>query len=294
MDLGQVRKGQVTEHGSIIAMDPPAHRRMRSLLNKVFTPRDRGAPRPGRTARRQHLAAVDPAGFDFVQDFSALFPVDVMTTMQGVPDEDHQQIRLWIDHFLSRAPGEVDMSEAGLKSAIDMAIYYHKLIKERRKNPGDDLLSKLIDAEIERDNGEMAPLDNVEITEFAQLLGGCRAETVTKLLGSAAVVFARFPTSGRSCSTTAARSRPPSRSCCATKRRPSTTCAGRCGTSRCTASPSRRAIRFPGGRFGQPGPRRLGRSGRFRRRPGPHPGPESGAGLWDPQLPGSALARDGE
>ena len=74
-----------------------------------------------------------------------------------------------------------------------MAIYYYKLIKERRKNPGDDLLSKLIDAEIERDNGEMAPLDNVEITEFAQLLGGAGAETVTKLLGSAAVVFARFP-----------------------------------------------------------------------------------------------------
>lgn len=39
VDLGQVRKGEVTEHGSIIAMDPPAHRRMRSLLNKVFTPR---------------------------------------------------------------------------------------------------------------------------------------------------------------------------------------------------------------------------------------------------------------
>ena len=194
VDLGQVRKGQVTEHGSIIAMDPPAHRRMRSLLNKVFTPRAIEAHR-GLVERLvdKHLAAVDPAGFDFVQDFSALFPVDVMTTMQGVPDEDHQQIRLWIDHFLSRAPGEVDMSEAGLKSAIDMAIYYYKLIKERRKNPGDDLLSKLIDAEIERDNGEMAPLDNVEITEFAQLLGGAGAETVTKLLGSAAVVFARFP-----------------------------------------------------------------------------------------------------
>ena len=194
VDLGQVRKGQVTEHGSIIAMDPPAHRRMRSLLNKVFTPRAIEAHR-GLVERLvdKHLAAVDPAGFDFVQDFSALFPVDVMTTMQGVPDEDHQQIRLWIDELLHRESGEVDMTESGAKAGLDMAIYYYKLIKERRKNPGDDLLSKLIDAEIERDNGEMAPLDNVEITEFAQLLGGAGAETVTKLLGSAAVVFARFP-----------------------------------------------------------------------------------------------------
>ena len=194
VDLGQVRKNEVTEHGSIIAMDPPAHRRMRSLLNKVFTPRAIQEHR-GLVSEtiEKHLSAVDPTGFDFVQDFSALFPVDVMTTMQGVPDEDHQQIRLWIDHFLSREAGEVDMSEAGLKSAIDMAIYYYRLIKERRKNPGDDLLSKLIDAEIERDNGAMEPLNNVEITEFAPLLGGAGAETVTKLLGSAAVVFARNP-----------------------------------------------------------------------------------------------------
>jgi cytochrome P450 len=194
VDLGQVRKNEVTEHGSIIAMDPPQHRRLRSLLNKVFTPRAIQAKRELVVELiDKHLAAVDPSGFDFVQDFSALFPVDVMTTMQGVPDEDHQQIRLWIDHFLSREPGEVDMSEAGLKSAIDMAIYYFRLIRKRRDDLGDDLLSKLIESEIERDNGEMSPLDNVEITEFAQLLGGAGAETVTKLLGSAAVVFAQNP-----------------------------------------------------------------------------------------------------
>ena len=85
------------------------------------------------------------------------------------------------------------MSEAGLKSAIDMAIYYFRLTKQRRENPGDDLLSKLITSEIERDNGEMAPLSNIEITEFATLLGGAGAETVTKLIGNAAVVFAKNP-----------------------------------------------------------------------------------------------------
>ncbi len=58
---------------------------------------------------------------------------------------------------------------------------------------GDDLLSKLITSEIERDNGEMGPLTNIEITEFATLLGGAGAETVTKLLGNAAVVFGRNP-----------------------------------------------------------------------------------------------------
>lgn len=194
VDLAQVRKGHVTKHGSIIAMDPPAHRRMRSLLNKVFTPRAIQALRPlVAQVVDKYLSATNPEGFDFVQDFSALFPVDVMTSLQGVPEQDRQQIRLWIDNLLHRGPGEVEMSEAGQKSAVDMAIYYFRLIKQRRENLGEDLLSKLIESEIERDNGEMTPLDNVEITEFATLLGGAGAETVTKLLGNAAVVFAKNP-----------------------------------------------------------------------------------------------------
>lgn len=198
VDLAQVRKGHVTEHGSIIAMDPPAHRRMRGLLNKVFTPRAIQALRPLVThVVDTYLAAVDPSGFDFVQDFTALFPVDVMTTLQGVPEQDRQQIRLWIDDLLHRGPGEVEMGETGQKSAVDMAIYYYRLTRQRRKNLGDDLLSRLIEAEIERDNGETGPLSDVEITEFATLLGGAGAETVTKLIGNAAVMFARYPNQWR-------------------------------------------------------------------------------------------------
>ncbi|ANE81455.1 cytochrome [Mycobacterium adipatum] len=194
VDLAQVRTGEITKHGGIIAMDPPAHRRMRSLLNKVFTPRAIEARRAlVEQVIDQFLTKVDGGGFDFVQDFSALFPVEIMTIMQGVPAQDRQQIRLWIDDFLHREPGAVEMSEHGLQSAIEMSMYYYKLIKERRSNLGDDLLSKLIEAEIERDNGEMAPLDNLEITEFAVLLGGAGAETVTKLLGNAAVAFAQNP-----------------------------------------------------------------------------------------------------
>lgn len=198
VDLAQVRKGDVTEHGSIIAMDPPAHRRMRSLLNKVFTPRAIQSKRELVTELvDKHLSAVDPAGFDFVQDFAALFPVDVMTTLQGVPDEDHQQVRLWIDDLLHRQPGEIEMSAAGMESAVNMAVYYFRLIKKRRDELGEDLISKLIESEIERDDGEMSPLTNIEITEFATLLGGAGAETVTKLLGNAAVVFAQNPAQWR-------------------------------------------------------------------------------------------------
>jgi cytochrome P450 len=194
VDLAMVRKGEVTEHGSIIAMDPPDHRHMRSLLNKVFTPRAIQSQQAMVSELiDKHLSAVDPSGFDFVQDFSALFPVDVITTMQGVPEQDRQRVRLWIDELLHRPSGQVEMTEAGQAAAVEMAIYYYKLVKERRADPGDDLLSKLIDSEIERENGETDPLTNIEITEFATLLGGAGAETVTKLLGNAVVVFGQNP-----------------------------------------------------------------------------------------------------
>ena len=144
VDLSMVRKGEVTEHGSIIVMDPPNHRHMRSLLNKVFTPRAIQSQQPMVSALiHKYLSAVDPDGFDMVQDFSALFPVEVITTMQGVPDEDSQRVRLWIDDLLHRDSGEVEMSETGLKSAIDMAVYYYKLVNVRRDELADDLLSKL-------------------------------------------------------------------------------------------------------------------------------------------------------
>jgi cytochrome P450 len=194
VDLAMVRKNEVTKHGSIIAMDPPEHRHMRSLLNKVFTPRAIQSQQPMVAELvDKHLSAVDPSGFDFVQDFSALFPVDVITTMQGVPEQDRQQVRLWIDALLHRPSGEVEMNAAGQTAAVEMAIYYYKLVKKRRTEPGDDLLGKLINSEIERESGEMGPLTNIEITEFATLLGGAGAETVTKLLGNAVVVLGQNP-----------------------------------------------------------------------------------------------------
>jgi len=194
VDLAMVRKGEVTRYGSIIVMDPPGHRHMRSLLNKVFTPRAIESQRALVTSLiDKHLCAVDPDGFDLVQDFAALFPVDVITTMQDVPGGDHQQIRLWIDELLHREPGEVEMTEAGAKAGLDMAVYYFNLIKRRRGELGDDVLSKLINSQMERENGAMTPLNDAEITQFAMLLGGGGAETVTKVLGNAAVVFAQNP-----------------------------------------------------------------------------------------------------
>ena len=192
-DLSMVRTGEVPQK-SIIFMDPPDHRHMRSLLNKAFTPRAIQSQRETVIELVEHyLSKADPDHFDVVQDFSGPFPVEVITRMAGVPEEFRQKVRHWIDTSLQRDPGQIDLSEANMQANIDSAVYYYGLVQERRENPQDDMINRLIAAEVPGENGELRKLDDIEITGFLTLLGGAGAETVTKLVGSAVVEFARHP-----------------------------------------------------------------------------------------------------
>jgi cytochrome P450 len=102
-------------------------------------------------------------------------------------------VRHWIDTSLHHEPGEIGISETAMQANIDTAMYYFALIQQRREDPQDDMISRLIAAEIPTEEGPTRQLDDIEITGFATLLGGAGAETVTKLLGTAAVIFARNP-----------------------------------------------------------------------------------------------------
>lgn len=194
LDLATVRSDEPIVAKMIILMDPPEHRHMRSLVNKVFTPRAIEAMRPMVTETiDRYISEADPAHFDVVSDFSAFFPVEVITQMLGVPEEYRQQVREWVDTSLHREPGQIDMSEEGMQAVADAMALYFQLIQERRANPQDDMFSRLVAAEITREDGETESLDDFEIAGFATLLGGAGAETVTKLVGNAAVTFARHP-----------------------------------------------------------------------------------------------------
>lgn len=192
-DLAMVQADEPPQK-SIIFMDPPDHRHMRSLLNKAFTPRAVQAQRDTIVEQIDHyLGLITSDDFDIVQDFSGPFPVEVITRMAGVEPDYRQMVRHWIDTSLSREPGQVGTSEAGMQANMDTAIYYYSLVQKRRENPTDDMISRLIAAEIPREDGRLDKLDDIEITGFATLLGGAGAETVTKLIGTAMVLFARNP-----------------------------------------------------------------------------------------------------
>jgi cytochrome P450 len=135
IDLGMVKNDDLPDEAkSIIFMDPPEHRRMRSLVNKVFTPRAITALKDTVTDLIEHyLSQVDGAEFDVVADFSALFPVEVISTMLGVPPQDHQKIRHLVDTSLHRQPGQVEMDESNWQAVNELGVFYFGLIQERRE-----------------------------------------------------------------------------------------------------------------------------------------------------------------
>ena len=190
--LDQVSTGEVLKEPLVQFMDPPAHRRMRGLVNKVFTPRAIAAQEAiVRATIDRYFSRLHPDSFDVVADFSAYFPVEVITTMLGVPEEDRQSVRHYQDLVMRREAGASAISEAGKKAVEENGLLYYKLIQQRRAEPRDDMISGLIAAEVERDDGTQTKLDDVEIVGFCLLLGGAGAETVTKLIGSAMVLFSK-------------------------------------------------------------------------------------------------------
>ena len=193
VDLHTLSSGRPLPFDIIIMMDPPKHDRMRALVSRVFTPRAIAELEPMIrdviTDAADALAGRD--GFDAVAEFAALFPVEIISRMLGVPAGDRQLIREWLDVSLHREDGSSAPTEAGIAAGIASGMYFFELVAEKRRNPGDDMLSRLTQVEVDRGDGNPTALDDAEIAGFAALLGGAGAETVTKLVGNAVVLFDR-------------------------------------------------------------------------------------------------------
>lgn len=194
--FGLLERQQIPEgFRSIITMDPPEHDRMRALVSRVFTPRAVTSLEP--MVREVVTGFLDQiAGaesFDFVADFAALFPVEVISRMLGVPAEDRQLIRENVDVAMHREEGQTTLSPENLAGFAASAGYFHELARERRSHPADDMTTHLTQASVQREDGNLATLTDHEIAAFAGLLGAAGAETVTKLMGNAVVLFHQNP-----------------------------------------------------------------------------------------------------
>jgi cytochrome P450 len=173
---------------SFLAMDDPAHLRLRTLVSKGFTPRRIRELEAGVIELAvQHLdtmverAAGGSTTVDFVAEFAGKLPMDVISELMGVPVADRDQVRAWADGVMHRDDGVNDVPKSAIEASINLMVYYQAMIAERRKKPADDLTSALLEAEIDGDR-----LTDQEILGFMFLMVIAGNETTTKLLASAA------------------------------------------------------------------------------------------------------------
>jgi len=175
---------------SFLALDDPAHLRLRTLVSKGFTPRRIRELEPRVTEIAvQHLdAALQSDSFDYVDEFAGKLPMDVISELMGVPEPDRARIRALADGVMHRDDGLADVPASAMQASADLLVYYADMVSQRRKQPSDDLTSALLEAEIDGDR-----LTDDEIMAFLFLMVVAGNETTTKLLANAAYWGARNP-----------------------------------------------------------------------------------------------------
>ena len=179
---------------SIIGMDPPRHTRLRNIASRGFTPRRMAAlEKEIRALARTYLDRLaELERFDFQQEFSVRFPMDVISVLLGIPEEERDEYRSRVDMGLERDPeGGLDLEAAAHLNSS--RAYMKHLIEERRKNPREDVISVLAEAQYEDIDGEIRRLSDDECQAFTNLLASAGAETTAKLLGHAMFLLWRHP-----------------------------------------------------------------------------------------------------
>ena len=144
----------LNDHG-MLDLEPPDHTRIRRLVSKAFTPRtvERLAPYVARLAGELVDGLVEKGGGDLLRDVAEPLPVAVIAEMLGIPETDRAPLRPWsadICGMYELNPSE-DTAAKAVRASVEFSEYLRELIAERRKEPGDDLISGLIEAHDEGD-----------------------------------------------------------------------------------------------------------------------------------------------
>ena len=183
----------------MIMMDPPRHDAFRKVVSRAYTPRRIAALED----RIRLLCAnyLDPfvgtEGFDFVQDFGMRLPVMVISSLLGFPEEDHDQLREWSDIGLHREEGQPGLTAEAVKVQELTIGYYMAQVAERRRQPRDDMITALVEADLATPDGEVRKLEDVEVMGMLSLISNAGNETVARMLGWAAVVLDDYPDARR-------------------------------------------------------------------------------------------------
>ncbi|HEV3472082.1 MAG TPA: cytochrome P450 [Actinomycetota bacterium] len=172
--------------------DPPDHTRLRTLVNKAFTPRivERLRTRIHEIVDELLDAAADRGEMDVISDFAYPLPVRVIAEMLGVPAEDRDRFKQWSRGVAPILDPDIDAETftSVAESGLYLAAYFDELVQKRRAEPKADLVSELIAAE---DQGEKLTEEELRATLILLLVAG--HETTMNLIGNGLYALLRNP-----------------------------------------------------------------------------------------------------
>jgi cytochrome P450 len=177
----------------MLQADPPDHTRLRGLVVKAFTARrvEDMRPRIQEIVDQTIDAVIDRGHMDLIEDFAFRLPVTIICDMLGIP-EDHREAFYKSSRDGGRLLDPVPLSPEEIKQGnagnLMAQMYFQQLFELRRKNPGDDLTTQLVQAE---EDG--SKLTNEELTANIILLFGAGHETTVNLIGNGLLALHRNP-----------------------------------------------------------------------------------------------------
>jgi cytochrome P450 len=174
-------------------LDPPDHTRLRGRVYRAFTPRVIEALRPNTQQIVDGVlnTALQAGGMDVIRDLAYPLPVIVIAEMLGLPTGDRERLKRWSDD-LGRFVGQFDFPREQLpglvRSLVELMGYLRGVMAERRRHPGNDLISGLVAA---GESGDL--LDEDELLANGVLLLFAGHETTTDLIGNGMAALLRHP-----------------------------------------------------------------------------------------------------
>jgi cytochrome P450 len=178
----------------IVSLDPPRHGPMRRIASSRFTPRSIRARRAD--IERITIEILDEAATgdaegegDFVERIAAPLPIAVIAWILGVPRSDWADLYRWTNEVIGsddpefQRPGETSQ-QTGMRARRELHAYFERLIEQRRKEPGDDMVSQLMAARIDG-----VPLTRSQLLSYCELMVEAGNETTRNAISGGLLAF---------------------------------------------------------------------------------------------------------
>jgi cytochrome P450 len=183
----------------LIVKDPPEHTWHRKIVSRVFTPRrisglEAFIRQTAANLLDEHLGS---DGFDVVTEFSFRLPLDVIGALIDIPPELRIEVHEKSDVLAARDGREI-RPDAAVEASAALVRLFTELVAERRRNPGDDVISMLMQTEVQDEDGETRMMPDEELGFRFLELAFAGHETVAKLIANGIVALAWYPDARRS------------------------------------------------------------------------------------------------